>query len=145
MQVLDIAFRTKPRAPMQTKSQAMVTRVAGIDGDARGKPGKRQVTLLSFEQWQQACNELNTSSPWTIRRANLLIDNVTFDPSFVGKQVKIGQLILLVTGETDPCPKMDAQFQGLTKALEPGWRGGVCCKVLADGRVQVGDKLVIQG
>ena len=130
---------------MQTKHQTIITRVAGVDGDARGKPGKRQVTLLSLEQWQLACSELNVSLPWTTRRANLLVEGVVFDASFVGKQIKIGQLILLVTGETDPCPKMDAQFQGLTQALTPDWRGGVCCKVIADGRITVGDEVLIKG
>ena len=138
-----IAFRPKVKTPMQTKTQAMITRVAGVDGDARGKPGKRQVTVLSQEQWQLACNELSTSLPWTTRRANLLIEGFEFDASMVGKQIKIGQLILLINGETDPCYKMDNQFQGLTKALTPDWHGGVCCSVLADGRVSLGDAVQI--
>jgi len=145
LKIIDVAFRPKVKAPMQTKHQTIITRVAGVDGDARGKPGKRQVTLLSLEQWQLACSELNVSLPWTTRRANLLVEGVVFDASFVGKQIKIGQLILLVTGETDPCPKMDAQFQGLTQALTPDWRGGVCCKVIADGRITVGDEVLIKG
>jgi MOSC domain-containing protein YiiM len=143
MQLLDIAFRPKSRAPMQTKLESMVTKVAGVEQDFRRKPGKRQVTMLSLEQWQVACDEVATALPWTVRRANLLVDGVSFDSSMTGKQIKIGQLILLVTGETDPCPKMDAQHQGLTQALTPDWRGGVCCRVIADGRVKVGDKLRI--
>jgi MOSC domain-containing protein YiiM len=143
MQLLDIAFRPIVRTPMLTKSESMISKVAGVDGDARGKPGKRQVTVLGLEQWQQACAELKTTLPWTVRRANLLVEGVLFDASFVGKQIKIGHLVLLITGETDPCPKMDAQFQGLTKALTPHWRGGVCCQVLADGRVRTGDTVGI--
>jgi MOSC domain-containing protein YiiM len=143
MQLLDIAFRPKSRAPMQTKLESMVTKVAGVEQDFRRKPGKRQVTMLSLEQWQVACDEVATTLPWTVRRANLLVDGVSFDSSMTGKQIKIGQLILLVTGETDPCPKMDAQHQGLTQALTPDWRGGVCCRVIADGRVKVGDQLRI--
>jgi MOSC domain-containing protein YiiM len=143
MQLLDIAFRPKSRAKMQTKVDTMVSKVAGIDGDFRGKPGKRQVTVMSIEQWQLACDELGTILPWTIRRANLLVDGVSFDATMIGQQIKIGQCILYITGETDPCPKMDAQHQGLTHALTPDWRGGVCCRVIADGRVKVGDKMVI--
>jgi MOSC domain-containing protein YiiM len=138
-----IAFRPKAKAPMQTKSQSMITRVAGVENDARGKPGKRQVTLLSHEQWLKACQELSTPLPWTIRRANLLIEGVEFDASMVGKHIKIGQLILVITGETDPCHRMDSQFQGLTNALTPDWRGGVCCRVVADGRVKIGDLVQI--
>lgn len=143
MQLLDIAFRTKSRAPMETKGETMVSKVAGVEDDFRGKPGKRQVTVLSLEQWQLACDELGTSLPWTVRRANLLLEGVSFDATMVGKQIKIGQLILLITRETDPCPRMDAQHQGLTQALTPDWRGGVCCRVIADGRVKIGDKIEI--
>ncbi|WP_339723258.1 MOSC domain-containing protein [uncultured Paraglaciecola sp.] len=145
MQLLDIAFRTQSKTPMQTKVETMVSKVAGVEDDFRGKPGKRQVTVLSFEQWQLACNEVGSQLPWTMRRANLLVEGVSFDASMVGKQIKIGQLILLITRETDPCPRMDAQHQGLTQALKPNWRGGVCCRVIADGRIRVGDKIKILG
>lgn len=143
MQLLDIAFRLKPRAPMQTQTDAMVTKLNGVTGDARGKPGKRQVTVLSQVQWQQACQQINTMLPWTYRRANLLVDEVEFHSGLVGQQIRIGQLLMLITGETDPCPKMDAQHWGLTQALEPDWRGGVCCQILTDGRVKVGDLVEI--
>jgi MOSC domain-containing protein YiiM len=145
MQLLDIAFRPKSRAQMQTKTETMVSKVAGIEDDFRGKPGKRQVTVLSLEQWQLACSEIGTTLPWTVRRANLLVNGVSFDSAMVGQQIKIGQLVLLITRETDPCPRMDAQHQGLTQALTPNWRGGVCCQVIADGRVKVGDQVKIVG
>ena len=121
MQLLDIAFRPKSKALMQTKVQSMVSKVAGVEHDFRGKPGKRQVTVLSLEQWKLACNEVGILLPWTIRRANLLVEGVNFGPHMVGQQIKIGQLILLITRETDPCPRMDAQHQGLTQALTPNW------------------------
>ena len=145
MQLLDIAFRPRSRAPMQTKVEAMVSKVAGVEDDFRGKPGKRQVTVLSAEQWQLTCNEVGTTLPWTVRRANLLVDGISFDSTMVGQQIKIGQLILLITRETDPCPRMDAQHQGLTQALTPDWRGGVCCRVIADGRIKISDNVQILG
>jgi MOSC domain-containing protein YiiM len=91
MQLLDIAFRSKSRAPMQTKAEAMVSKVAGVEGDFRGKPGKRQVTIMSVEQWKLACDAVATTLPWTVRRANLLVDGVSFNPSMVGQQIKIGR------------------------------------------------------
>lgn len=144
MQLLDIAFRARSKAPMQTTTETMVSKVAGVEHDFRGKPGKRQVTMLSLEQWQLACNEVSAALPWTVRRANLLVDGVSFDSSMVGHQIKIGQLVLLIMLETDPCPRMDAQHQGLTQSLTPDWRGGVCCRVIADGRIKIGDQVVVQ-
>ena len=144
MELLDIAFRSRSKAPMQTKAETMVSKVAGVEDDFRGKPGKRQVTVLSLEQWRLACDEVNTTLPWTVRRANLLVEGLSFDASMVGQQIKIGQLVLLITRETDTCPRMDAQHQGLTQALTPEWRGGVCCSVIADGRIKIGDTVKIQ-
>jgi MOSC domain-containing protein YiiM len=144
MQLVDIAYRLAPRADMQRKTGTMVTRVAGVENDARRRAGKRQVTVLSIEQWQEACSELDTHLPWTIRRANLLVQGLSFGPQHVGKQLIIGALHLLITVETDPCPKMDAQYQGLTQALVPDWRGGVCCRVLSDGRIHLGDRICLK-
>lgn len=144
IQLVDIAFRVAPRAAMQCTTSAMVSKVAGVEHDARRKPGKRQVTVMSIEQWRDACDELNTILPWTIRRANLLVTGLKFGSTDLGKQLIIGALHLLITGETDPCKKMDAQFPGLTQALTPDWRGGVCCQVLSDGRVQSGDIVQIK-
>lgn len=141
--VKGIAIRQRSRAPMQSIDQANVTTEAGIDGDFRGKPGKRQVTLLSEEVWQQVCDEMQQAMPWTTRRANILISGYQFSAQDVGKQVKIGQLILQICKQTDPCPRMDEQFSGLTATLTPDWRGGVCCRVIQNGHIMLGDNVTI--
>jgi MOSC domain-containing protein YiiM len=46
--------------------------------------------------------------------------------------------------ETDPCPRMDAQHPGLTAALLPEWRAGVCCRVLKGGAIRSGDPVQYQ-
>ena len=143
--LISIAKRAKSRASMETIQQARVTKTAGIEGDFRGKPGKRQVTLLSLKAWQEACNAISAQDlPWTTRRANLLIEGIAFGPNDVGAQVQIGELVLEVTRETDPCSRMDKQHLGLTEALLPNWRGGVCCRVIADGTIATGDKVMIK-
>jgi len=134
-----IAYRTKPKAPMTETDSVEITCEQGVVPDFRGKPGKRQVTLLSAQSWQDACAELGAELPWTFRRANILIDGLRFSAFDVGRIIRIGGAELQVMIETDPCPRMDAQHQGLTAALLPGWRAGVCCKVLKGGTVQVGD------
>ena len=40
---------------------------------------------------------------------------------------------------------MDAQHQGLTQALKPDWRGGVCCRVMSDGQIKINDFIQILG
>jgi MOSC domain-containing protein YiiM len=141
MKLIGIAIRQRKQAPMQTLQQAQVSPAQGIEGDFKRKPGKRQITVLSVKQWQLACNEINANLPWTIRRANLLVDGIEFCDAMLGKRLKIGDIELQIMAETEPCHKMDEQSQGLRAALTPNWRGGVCCQVISGGEINTGDTL----
>jgi MOSC domain-containing protein YiiM len=134
-----ISYRTETRAPMQRLDECEITTQAGVHSDTRGRPGHRQVTLLSADTWAEVCAELATDLPWTTRRANLLISGVWFGPDDVGRRIRIGEVELEISGETAPCPRMDEQHQGLTGALKADWRGGVCCRVRKGGRISIGD------
>lgn len=112
----------------------------GVEDDFRGRPGDRQVTVLSREAWQRACEELGRELPWTTRRANLLIEGIELQQT-TGRELQIGTLVLRICGETDPCGRMDEQAAGLTAALTPEWRGGACCRVITGGTVSVGDSV----
>ena len=138
-----IAIKNRPRVAMQSIDSASVDVDSGIRGDFRGSQRNRQVTILSESAWQRACAEVGAELPWTVRRANLLVDGVEFDASYVGKRVHIGDVELEITRETNPCSRMDAQHAGLTAALAPDWRGGVCCKVLKAGDLRIGDAVEI--
>ncbi|MCF4165296.1 MOSC domain-containing protein [Zavarzinia compransoris] len=139
--LIGIARRSAKRAPMEEMTEARVSPDAGVEGDFRGKPGKRQVTVLAAEGFAAAVAEIVPAparAPWTLRRANLLVEGVSL-PRTPGARLSIGDLILEVTGETDPCSRMDEQVPGLTKALTPDWRGGVTCRVIAPGTIRLGD------
>ena len=130
-----IAIKPASRSPMQELTSSAISAESGLDGDFRGKPGKRQITVLSKEAWQQACDELEIDFPWTTRRANLLLTGINFGAEDVGKILVIGEVRLKITRETDPCKRMDEAQPGLKQALMPGWRGGVCCRVLNTGQI----------
>lgn len=138
-----IARRDRKRAPMQTLDRADVSTETGVAKDFRGKPGDRQVTLVSAAAWRDACAQLGREIPWTARRANLLVDGLDFAGT-IGSIISIGSVRLRVTGEVDPCSRMDEQFAGLTEALRPDWRGGVSCIVLEGGAVSLGDAVVLR-
>lgn len=125
---------------MQTLDSAEISAETGVAGDFRGRPGKRQVTLISTRAWQAACQELGSNIPWTTRRANLLVDDMDL-PQEPGGILQIGDVRLQVTMEVDPCARMEEQVAGLQAALAPEWRGGVACKVLAGGTVAIGDEV----
>lgn len=133
---------------MEPLSRAAVSTATGVANDARGlrKPGgtgKRQVTILSREAWDAVCADLGTALDWTARRANLLVEGLALERT-TGRRIRIGGALLEVTGETDPCVKMDKEMPGLQAALRPDWRGGVICRVLAGGEIAVGDKVSLE-
>src|SRR5690606_28393765 len=138
-----IARRERKRAPMEILERALVGTDAGVAGDWRGKPGPRQVTVLSASAWQDACRELGADLPWTLRRANLLVEGIDLRRT-TGTVLAIGPVRLLITGEVDPCSRMDEQHRGLTEALRPEWRGGVSCTVLEGGPLAVGDAVTLE-
>lgn len=139
-----IAIKHASRSPMQELSSSSISTESGLEGDFRGKPGNRQITLLSHESWQQACGELRAELSWLTRRANLLLTGISFSPEDVGKVLVIGDVRLEITRETNPCKRMNEIQQGLEKTLTPDWRGGVCCRVLKGGQVSAGDVASIE-
>lgn len=140
-----IAYKTAKRGKMNQVFCANVTLERGVENDVFGRPGKRQVTVLSQPQWQIACKQINADLDWLTRRANLLITGHEFSADDVGKTLQIGaDLQLLITGETDPCKKMQDAFAGLEQALTPDWRGGVTCKVIQAGLIQPDDPVTMR-
>lgn len=140
LELCGIAIRAGRKAPMQALDRAVVTPERGVAGDFRGRPGKRQVTVLSRESWDRACAELGADLPWMTRRANLLVSGLEFAPAHVGSTLRFGELVLQITRETDPCERMDQAHPGLRAALDPDWRGGVCCRVIAGGEIVLGQR-----
>ncbi len=122
---------------MQELSQAEMSCERGVEGDSRGRPGKRQVTLMSLADWQAACSELDIELLWVERRANLLVDALPLEQTR-GREIQIGEAVLEITGETDPCHRMESLHPGLFKALAKGWRGGVTCRVVRGALLTVG-------
>lgn len=141
--LLGIARKSISRAPMEEIERAELTVETGLEGDYRGKLRRRQVSVLSREAWEAACLEHGQDLVWTTRRANLLIEGIDLKET-KGAHLKIGETILEVYCETDPCSRMDEASAGLREALEPDWRGGVCCRVINNGRIAVGDEVILR-
>ena len=148
-----IARHARPRGPMEVVDAVDVSVERGVEGDCRGlvKPGgrgRRQVTAMARAAWEQALAELDPALThdlrWQDRRANLLVDGLAL-PQVAGARLRIGAAVVLhITMECDPCQRMDALRPGLRQALTPDWRGGVCTRVLAGGRIALGDIIRIE-
>lgn len=138
--LVSIARKARKRAPMEELDAVGVSEERGVAGDYRGKPGRRQVTILFQDDWESAVAKLEPGAPWTTRRANLLIKGVP-NPRSKGGVLAIGDARFLITGETEPCIRMDEQLPGLWDEMKPDWRGGLTARVLAGGDIAVGDKV----
>jgi len=123
---------------MDELESATISLETGVNNDFRGKPGKRQVSILSRERWEEALQATNTDLHWTTRRANLLVEGIEF-ADLLGKQLRVGEVLLQVTKECRPCARMDEAHQGLRAAMKPRMRGGVLCAVLEPGQIRKGD------
>ncbi|MFL9842298.1 MOSC domain-containing protein [Sphingomonas sp. ST-64] len=146
--IAGIARHAFPKGPMEVIDHARVTLEGGIAGDFRGamkgKPYKRQVSLMEAADWDAAMAETGHSIPWEQRRANLLVEGLDL-PQIVGARLRIGaDVVLEVRDETNPCERMEALAEGLRAALTPDWRGGVLTMVIQPGEIAVGDPIRIE-
>lgn len=133
-----IASKARKGAPIIPVDRATVTTETGVSGDSRGMLRKRQVTVLFAEDWAATMAELDADAPWTVRRATLLVTGMK-NPRRAGDVLAIGSVRLKVTGETEPCQRMEDQLPGLWDAMRRDWRGGVTARVLEGGEIAVGD------
>ena len=127
------------RGPMESSAQVDAITGRGLAGNAN-QGGRRQVTVLSAEAWEEATADLGRTLDPALRRANLLVRGIELAESR-GRVLLVGTVEIAIRGETRPCGLMDQAWPGLRKSLEQGWRGGAYGKILAGGRIAVGDEV----
>ena len=87
-EVLEILVYPARRAPGEQVQQVEALQDKGLDGD-HPRGGKRQVTLLSVEAWQETMQELGGDLPPSARRANLVVRGIDLEAS-MGRRIRIG-------------------------------------------------------
>lgn len=145
-----IGIKRAKREPLVSAENALITLENGIEGDVRGNGGRerrRQVTLISNNQWRDVCSDMGWDPAlwsWMLRRAGLCIGGVWFRPEHIGQFLRIGEDVTLeVTGETKPCERMDEIAPGLKDVLAESMRGGVTARIIQPGRITLWDPVRI--
>ena len=123
--------------PMDGVPSATLVAGRGLARNAN-QGGKRQVTLLAAERWDELMRELEASLPTAARRANVVLSGIDLERS-AGRVLWLGLCRLLVRGETRPCEQMENARAGLQAAMRHRWGGGAFAEVLTDGEISVGD------
>jgi MOSC domain-containing protein YiiM len=148
--VIGLARRAVSRNPMEVVQSCLIKPEIGVMGDCKGQRFPlRQVTVLAREDWEAALADVaamrgmaSIELPWTARRANVFVEAVKL-PQGEGSVIALGSVLLEVTEETTPCAQMELALPGLREALSPDWRGGVTCKVLSGGLVEIGNRVAV--
>ena len=123
--------------PMDAYSFTDLVANRGIAGNTN-QGGKRQVTIIEKELWDELKTTLSETIEPKMRRANLMVSGIQLTNSR-GKILRIGDCRIQIRGETRPCEQMDAAYPGLREVLKSDWRGGVFGEVLDNGVIAVGD------
>jgi MOSC domain-containing protein YiiM len=137
---------------MQSLAQLELVEQKGIAEDrryfgrvSRGRPSKRQVTVIEREQISEHAATLGVQSfaPGAVR-SNIEIEGLALVP-WIGRSVRVGSAVLEFVEPRIPCHKMDALAPGLRALMENGGQG-VIARVAVSGIVRVGDEIsVIEG
>jgi MOSC domain-containing protein YiiM len=125
------------RGPMNAVADAELVADHGIVGNAN-QGGKRQVTIIEEEVWDELMRRMGAALSPGARRANLMVKDIRLEGTR-GRILRVGACRIQIYGETDPCHRMDEALPGLRQARVPHWAGGVFGKVLDGGRIAVGD------
>jgi MOSC domain-containing protein YiiM len=123
--------------PMDTKNEARLETGKGLVGNA-DFGGRRQITLVSQERWDQLMAEVGTTLAPDARRANLILSGVDLENTR-GHTLSIGACVLKINGETRPCELMEEAAAGLQAAMREHWGGGAYAEVLEGGVISLGD------
>lgn len=127
------------RGKMDPAGKATLVAGRGIAGNA-DQGGKRQVTVIELERWNELMDRLGAERPTSARRANLVIDSLDLFDSR-GKTLRVGATRLHILGETRPCERMDEALPGLQGAMHARWGGGAFAEVIEGGEIAVGDEV----
>jgi len=127
------------RGPMDRVERAELVAGRGMAGNA-DQGGKRQVTLMEREVWDQLMQEVGAEADPSARRANILVTGVVLRETR-GKLLRIGPCRVRIWGETRPCERVEAAATGLREAMKSAWRGGAFAEVMDSGTIAVGDEV----
>jgi MOSC domain-containing protein YiiM len=118
-------------------------RYFGRVSKSSGMPSRRQVTLMEREQIGEHAATLGLQSiPPGAVRSNIETTGINLI-ALLGREVEIGDAVLLLYAPRDPCEKMDAICQGLRELMLEN-RQGVLAEVIQSGKIRQGDPIKVR-
>lgn len=125
------------RGPMDPVQSALLEADRGMRGSAN-YGGRRHVTIISAERWREMMSALGAEVDPAARRANLLVSGIELLETR-DRNLRIGECVLKIGGETRPCERMEAAHAGLQQVMAGRWGGGAWAVVVNGGTITIGD------
>jgi MOSC domain-containing protein YiiM len=138
-----IGVRPARRAPVVAVDAVAAIAGAGLDGDRYAHDGKRQVTLIQAEHLPAIASLAGADrvDPAALRR-NVVVAGVNL-LALKGRRFRIGTALLEHTGPCEPCSRMEeALGAGGYNAMRG--HGGITARIVENGRIAVGDSVVVE-
>lgn len=132
-----IWIKRAKRGPMDEVKMAELVEGRGVKGSA-DQGGKRQVTILSKEVWEDLMAQFHSDLDPATRRANLLVSGMKLEETR-GQTLCVGDCQIRIYNDTAPCERMDEAIMGLQEAMRPNWKGGAFGEVVKGGEIREGD------
>lgn len=125
------------RQPMQPVTMAQAVADFGLEGDRHARTGHhRQVLLIEKETL-----DMLELAPGTVKE-NITTQGIDLMALSPGQRLRLGpDVVLEITGECQPCGRMDEIREGLRQALDG--RRGVNGRVVSSGLIRVGDPVAV--
>jgi MOSC domain-containing protein YiiM len=124
---------------MDPAREAVLEAGKGLIGSAN-YGGRRHITIISVERWQELLALLRTDLDPSARRANLMVSGIELAESR-DRVLRVGSCRLLIGGETRPCERMEEALAGLQEAMRSRWGGGAWAQVESGGPIHVGHEV----
>ena len=138
-----VAIRIAPGSRIQARAVDAVDAEAGkgLVGDRYHGARRRQVTLQSQEELDQAADELGHAVEAHATRRNITVD-VGEIPAKPGTRLRIGDVDFEVVRDAAPCRLLDDWIGPGAMAALRG-RAGSALRVLSSGTIRVGDSVTV--
>jgi len=130
--------------PMLATDALSVVEGKGVENNGEGRlfdrGSNRQVTLIEREQLAEHANALGHPGlkPGDVR-SNIETEGIDLI-SLKGKQVQVGDAVLLLYEARTPCWKMDELIEGMRARMEED-RQGMLAQVVRSGTIRIGDSI----
>jgi MOSC domain-containing protein YiiM len=122
--------------PVREFDEAFAVENKGFKDCVHGRPGSsRQLLLMDVETLEEF-----GIAPGRVKE-NITTRGIKLEGLPMGQRIRVGEALLEITKECEPCRQMDAIRQGLQEALHG--RRGILCRVVESGQIRRGDAIEI--